>query len=171
MMNSTHTVTDNNGIYSVIGGGGDVRVFESGGVIDEGGFINNLTKKGFTKNRCLAELIGNSDDAEATKCQLIVECDKIKIIDNGWGMYNGNISSEDTEDGPSNLHNMFSMYRENHRNKKKTGTSGIGAKAALYNLSKGLTCYVYTRTEHGEYRMAKIPWPDIIEQGKWTGLV
>jgi len=127
-----------------------------GGGIDQRGFIKNLTKKGFTQYQCWCELLANSIDNQATMCQIMVKHNTINLIDNGSGM------------DKLLLKNMFQMCRENHPNQRTIGLAGVGAKAALLLLSKGRTCYVFTRTENGTYLKATIPWEAITEQGQWT---
>ena len=110
-----------------------------GGGIDQGGFIRNLLKKGFTQHQCLCELLSNSIDAQATICYATVKHNTINIIDNGSGM------------DKLGLENMFQMCRENHRNQRTIGLAGVGAKAAMLILSKRQTCSVFTRGENGAY--------------------
>ena len=94
------------------------------GDINEAGLLNNLFRGGFTQYFCLAEIIANSIDAGATLFSFILNDDYIAMKDNGKGI------------SKSGARNMFSMFRENHKDENSIGVSGIGGKAAMANLSK-----------------------------------
>ena len=63
------------------------------GSIDEVGFIKNLSKKGFTLNQCLSEIIANSIDANASNIVFYKKGEKIYIIDDGNGMDRNDIKN------------------------------------------------------------------------------
>jgi hypothetical protein len=133
------------------------------GDINEPGFVKNFTKQGFGLSNCLAEIIGNSQDAKATIIKFIIQTRLIIIMDNGNGMDLESIKS------------MFSMYKENHRNDKSVGVSGIGGKIAIYILSciKGEPndVHIYTKKADGDIYKISYPCKKIKQQERWTGLI
>jgi len=133
-------------------------VIKTGG-IDEGGFLHNLFRKGFTHLKCLSELHANSLDANATFISYEVLRDLIKMIDNGNGM------NED------NIKNMFSIYRANHTNDKSLGVSGFGAKPSLAILSNKKRVKIFTHKENSDYLCVVIPWDIMFQTSKYSGMI
>ena len=133
------------------------------GSYNEEGFIKGLFRKGFTHTRCLAELIANTIDAAASNCKFVTNNQTIKMIDDGIGMDENNIT------------NMFDMHRANHTADQSMGVSGLGAKPATAILSKlnGLPTEViiYTHKENKKYYKVVIPWNTITETNKYTGMI
>ena len=134
------------------------------GRIDERGFINNLSKNGFTPIKSCGELLANSSDAYATTAIFDTNYDAktIKLIDNGIGM---------TEEG---LYNMCCMYKENHSKDQSKGISGFGGSAAGCNLSKNTKSSpprqvtYFTKNINGTYLRADVPWNKIFVDGIFT---
>ena len=120
------------------------------GSIDEAGFINNFGRSGYTDKQCCGELISNGIDAKATKYIIYINNDGVYFIDNGTGMTRDNLAA------------MFAMYKSNHEGKETMGVSGIGGKAASYNLSRQKICMISTNG----YK-ALIPWDEMVLKGKY----
>ena len=70
------------------------------GSVDERGFINGFERKGFTYERCGAELVANSYDANSTIVIIVIDRDIIRFIDNGRGM------------NEEKIQGMFAMFKE-----------------------------------------------------------
>ena len=133
------------------------------GQIHEGGFLNNIYKKGFTNDKCISELVANSLDADSNNIIFKITQNSIKIIDDGKGMNKDGIVA------------MFNIYKNNHNNDHSMGVSGLGAKAAMLILSKSKnnkpTCvHVYTKY-NDDYLCCTIPWNLIEEKGQYTGMI
>ena len=133
--------------------------YQKGGSINESGTLNNLTKKGYTYNQCMCEIIANSIDANCSNCVIKIGTDFIKIIDDGNGM--------DIE----GLYNMWDLNRESHRDEEKIGICGVGAKASLLLLSKKRECFVYTKTKKGTYLKTTVDWEKIFKEKKLSGMI
>jgi len=131
------------------------------GSINEAGFINSLDKQGFTLTKCCSERIANCIDAYASEVKFQITSQNIKIIDNGIGM---------TCD---KLDFMCDANRENHKNDKSIGISGIGGLISSYQLSKingkPSIVYVYTKNEEDMYLKCILPWNEIFETKKYFG--
>ena len=139
------------------------------GSINEKGYLNGFTKRGYTFPKCILELVANVIDAfdkisenpaGFTRTLLFdVTPGVIKFIDNASGM---------SKEGASN---MFSMHNENHASDSSRGVSGIGAKPSLSILSKKTSVTLFTRTFNGEYLRITVPWNNIHSSGKYTGMI
>ncbi len=138
------------------------------GNIDERGYLNGMRRRGYTPQKCLLEICANACDAsqgqdvgpsDQKKFLSLITRERIRLIDNSAGM---------TVEG---LENMFSLHRSNHSEHKSMGVSGIGAKPALLILSETTTVKVSTRTRDGEYIIATVPWKEIMDAGRYTGMV
>ena len=139
------------------------------GKIDERGYLNGFQRRGFTFTRCLLELEANILDAMdgilntpssfVSRALMKITTDDIRIIDNGVGM-----NEKAAED-------MFSLHRENNAHRQSRGVSGIGAKAALCNLSNKTTVHLYTRKLGGHFLHITVPWEEIFARGQYTGMV
>lgn len=138
------------------------------GDINERGYIDGFTHRGFNAPKSLLELIANildsmdkltSSRSFHRKAIFEVRSDLIRLIDNAMGMDETGIA------------NMFSLHRENHAGDTSRGVSGIGGKAALYILSKQTDVTIYTRTPGGTYYRIFVPWADIKTSGIYTGKV
>ncbi len=134
------------------------------GSFDERGFINSFDTKGFTYQKCGAELIANSHDAHASNIFINVGREKIKYIEtDGCGMNEIKVGD------------MFAMNRSNHIGDISMGKSGLGAKPALRALSKKngqpTTVIIYTHAEGHNYLKVIVPFDEIEELGKWTGMI
>jgi len=133
------------------------------GSLDERGLINGFDRKGFTYPRCGAELVANSCDANAENIVTIVDKDKIKLWDDGNGM------------DQTGIYDMFATFKENHINDKSMGVSGLGAKPSLYIMSKKngnpKPVYLFTHKEGGPFIKACIPFDQIKESGRYTGMI
>ena len=139
------------------------------GSINEKGYLNGFTKRGYTFPKCILELVANVNDAfdkisetpaGFTRTLLFdITPGVIKFIDNACGM---------SKEGAGN---MFSMHNENHASDSSRGVSGIGAKPALSILSKKTKVKLYTRTLNGEYLRITVPWNMIHISGKYTGMI
>jgi hypothetical protein len=138
------------------------------GNIDERGYLNGMRRRGYTPQKCLLELGANSCDAsqgqdvgpdDQKKFVAAITRETIRLIDNSAGM------------GVEGLENMFSLHRSNHSDHKSMGVSGIGAKPALLILGETTTVNVSTRTRDGTYIIATVPWKEIMDAGRYTGMV
>jgi len=139
------------------------------GSINEKGYLNGFTKRGYTFPKCILELVANVIDAfdkisenpaGFTRTLLFdVTPGLIKFIDNASGM-----SKEGAD-------NMFAMHNENHASDSSRGVSGIGAKPSLSILSKKTSVTLFTRTFNGEYLRITVPWNKIHSTGKYTGMI
>ena len=129
------------------------------GSINERGYINGMNKKGFNLSRCVSELIANSLDAKSKNVIWEVNKDSIKLIDDGCGMTN------------SELTNMWDCQRENHPDQITTGVSGFGSKPSTKLASKNTEVIIYTKSKDDLYYKATIPWDKIVSQGKYVGMI
>ena len=139
------------------------------GSINEKGYLNGFTKRGYTFPKCILELVANVIDAfdkisenpaDFVRTLLFdVTPGVIKFVDNASGM---------SKEGAGN---MFSMHNENHASDSSRGVSGIGAKPSLSILSKKTAVTLYTRTLNGEYLRITVPWDKIHSSGKYTGMI
>jgi len=135
------------------------------GNIDETGYLKGFGRRGYTKAKCILELIANAIDAldkiiNTNKSIVFnIERDYIKIIDGGFGM---------NKDAAVN---MFSMHRENHSNDRSRGVSGIGAKPAQSNLSNQTEVKIYSHTQNGDYICITAPWDKIHKESKYTNMI
>lgn len=141
------------------------------GGIDEPGYINNMTRRGWTPAKCILELVANILDAlnaldriggsnRLSKKVIFDVGHKItKIIDNAIGMNGIDIA------------NMLLLHRENHSSDTSRGVSGVGAKPALFILSNKGTVHIYTWKfgEPNGYHIT-LPWDKIFKEGKYTGM-
>ena len=129
------------------------------GDIDERGFVNNLSRKGFTQTKSLSEGHGNSVDSHSDNIKYQVEPTQIKEVDDGCGM------------SQIGLKNAFSVYRSNHENDRSIGVSGIGMKAHLYISGNKKPTKTITKTEDGPYLTAEAPWDKIHIEGRYTDMI
>ena len=129
------------------------------GDIDERGFLNNLSRKGFTHAKSLSEGHGNSIDARAVNISYHVLPTKIKEVDDGYGM------------NQTDLKNAFSVYRPNRVNDRSIGVSGIGMKAHLYISGNKKPTKTITKKENGPYLTAEAPWDTIHREGRYTEMI
>ena len=129
------------------------------GDIDERGFLNNLSRKGFTHAKSLSEGHGNSVDFHSANINYHVEQTKIKEVDDGCGM------------NQIGLKNAFSVYRPNHVNDRSIGVSGIGMKAHLNISGNKKHTKTVTKTENGPYLTAEAPWDKIHREGRYTNMI
>lgn len=127
------------------------------GKIHEGGIIKSLEQKGHDDISCLDELISNCYDANANNVSITRQHlygEKIAISDDGDGL------------NETDADNMYNAYYVKSRN-KTIGMSGIGAKAALYLLSKK-TETIHISLKDGVFITIIAPWNKIIEEQKYT---
>lgn len=140
------------------------------GSINEAGFIKNLTRKGFSPDKSIIELIGNAVDARRKEGEVVIFIARIcpdhvvKLMDNGKGMT------------PEDIRRMFDMYHPNHEKEETIGVSGLGGKAALSCLSRDPSgaytdVILKTHTMNGSYHRVVIPWSLIHEKGIYNGVI
>lgn len=142
------------------------------GTFDEAGYLNGMTRRGFTFEKCILELVANSLDAcdeiiaSPTSFRralyAIISRDKIKLVDNGVGM-----NADDCRD-------MFALYRENiekRKDKCSRGVSGLGSKPALAVLSKKTNVVIFTKKVGSNYYRITVPWERMYEMGKYSMMV
>ena len=91
------------------------------GTINEGGWLENFSRKGFDAQSSWDETVANSLDAGATKVHFHRDADTIYMSDDGKGM------DKDTATV------MFNMYEKMER-KNTIGMANAGLKYALFNL-------------------------------------
>ena len=134
------------------------------GSFNEGGFIQSLSRKGFTLLRCIIELIGNILDAKGKNAVFRVEKDYITLDDDGVGMC------------ASKVGEMFDMYRQNHKNETSIGVSGLGSKAATLllsqnNITRASHVTIYTHVDGGDFLRVDVPWDQITQKGQYQGSI
>lgn len=134
------------------------------GSFNEGGFIQSLSRKGFTLLRCIIELIGNILDAKGKNAVFRVEKDYITLHDDGVGLC------------ASKVGEMFDMYRQNHKNDTSIGVSGLGSKAATLllsqnNITRASHVTIYTYVDGGDFLRVDVPWDQIIQKGQYQGSI
>jgi len=125
------------------------------------GFADRLQRVGVTRYRAGGEINANSSDAGSPfilwKLPKATEPQLIRGIDVGKGM----TSSE--------VDHMFDAERENHALDQSMGVSGIGSLFAHHRFSndsngKYHSTGVITKSIHGEYQKAIIPWSEIMNR-------
>ena len=134
------------------------------GSFNEAGFIQSLSRKGFTLLRCIIELIGNILDAKGKNAVFRVEKDYITLDDDGVGMC------------ASKVGEMFDMYRQNHKNETSIGVSGLGSKAATLllsqnNITRASHVTIYTHVDGGDFLRVDVPWDQITQKGQYQGSI
>ncbi len=134
------------------------------GSYNEEGHLNGFLRSGFTKEKCLSELVANSIDAKSTQITFTISDEFISLIDDGLGM------------NVDNIRHMFDLRRSNHRNDNSCGVSGLGAKPATLILSEMSvqvysTVIIYTKSEDGPYLKVIIPWSVIMTQYRYEGMI
>ena len=135
------------------------------GNFNESGWLNNLCKRGFTFGKSISELISNSIDANAKNVYLYVTENKLIILDDGDGL------------NKKTAENMFNMYNENHKDEKKMGVSGVGAKHSLFTLShdnsdKPNEIKIYSINKKNNCKIyINIPWDKIMCESRYTKMV
>ena len=129
------------------------------GNINERGYLNGLSTKGFNHYKALLELCANSIiDAKAGNFTIENIDNTILIIDDGVGM------------DKSKLINMFSMHRENHSTDHSSGIAGVGGKIALMILSNKTLVEVFS-FDGNNYIKAIVPWDLMFQEGKYTNMI
>ena len=129
------------------------------GNINERGYLNGLSTKGFNHYKALLELTANSIiDAKARNFTIENIDNTILIIDDGVGM------------NKSKLINMFSMHRENHSTDHSSGIAGVGGKIALMILSNKTLVEVFS-FDGNNYIKAIVPWNLMFQEGKYTNMI
>ena len=91
---------------------------------NESGLVRSWANSGFTIAKCISELFVNAIDAKTQGIGIRISRDTIKVIDDGKTLTLEKLSE------------MPILYSENHASTPDMGRSGIGFKAAAYNLSK-----------------------------------
>ena len=129
------------------------------GSINDAGMLLALKRKGITPEKSLSELVANSLDAGCTEILYKILQKSIKMIDDGKGM---NLEA---------IQNMFDLHKENHKTDKSLGVSGIGAKPALLILSDDTAVVIYTKSATGPYYKVEVPWDEMLQKGKYTGMI
>ena len=137
------------------------------GQIDERGYLNGFTKRGYTPPKCLLELIANILDSQdkvqsqrlTRKAIFDIQRALTKLIDNGFGMNREAVTD------------MFALHRENHSGDASRGVAGIGAKPSLSILSQKTPVTLYTRRPGQEYLCVEVPWDAIHREGRYTGMI
>ncbi len=137
------------------------------GQIDERGYLNGFTKRGYTNPKCFEELVANILDSQdkvqsqhfTRKAVFKIERALTKLIDNGFGM------------NRTAVIDMFALHRENHSGDYSRGVAGIGAKPSLSILSEKTPITLYTRRPGGEYLCCEVPWDIIHRDGQYTGMI
>lgn len=141
------------------------------GSFNQQGIINSFDRQGFTLDKAGSELIANSYDAHATNIIFTISKDYIYIHDDGRGM---------VEKGKKHsVEHMMDIYRENHTEDKSMGTSGVGAKPSLWQLSKDTASsgprnmMMFTRAYEDESQLLRvhIPFEDIKRTGIYIGSI
>ena len=120
------------------------------GSVDQSGLIDNVLTDGLQLDfiTSIKEFIDNSIDAKSTKIHLIIQNNYIIIVDNGYGM------------NKQRLENFITLCKKNDNN-ENIGYYGLGAKAALCNISKkysGKLSKIFTKTNDGDETQIIIDW-------------
>jgi hypothetical protein len=129
------------------------------GSINDAGILLALKRKGITLEKSLSELFANSIDAGCNQILYKILRNSIKIIDDGKGMNMEAIKS------------MFDLHKENHKNDKSLGVSGVGGKVSILILSDDTVVVIYTKSATGQYYKVEVPWDEMLQKGKYTGMI
>jgi hypothetical protein len=136
------------------------------GDINERGYLNGMTRRGFTPAKGNLELAANtldSHDAAALQGQRTllynVQQHTVELIDDAGGM------------NEQDIRNAFSMHRENHTSDASRGVSGMGGKNSMCILSQKKNMRLYTRKRDNTFYRIEVPWTDIFSEGLYTGKV
>ena len=129
------------------------------GTINDAGILLALKRKGITTEKSLSELFANSIDAGCNGILYKISQSNIKLIDDGKGM------------NMEKIQNMFDIHKENHKNDKSLGVSGVGGKVSLLILSNDTSVVLYTKSVNGQYYKVEIPWDEMLQQVKYTGMI
>jgi hypothetical protein len=129
------------------------------GTINDAGILAGLKRKGITPEKALSELYANSIDAGCNGILYKISQSNIKLIDDGKGM------------NMEKIQNMFDIHKENHKNDKSLGVSGVGGKVSLLILSNDTSVVLYTKSVNGQYYKVEIPWDEMLQQVKYTGMI
>lgn len=139
---------------------------EKCGEINEEGFVLSMNKLGFTKFKCLGELISNAIDAGAKNVRFHILDEMLWMLDDGNGM------------DKSKVKDMFSVHRENHKESTTMGTAGIGGKIATKILSQRNSIGTETEVKmitrckySNNFITVKMPWDEIVREKKYTGKI
>ena len=125
------------------------------------GFADRLQRVGVTRYRAGGEVNANSSDAGSPfirwKLPKATDPQLIRGIDVGKGMTSPEVD------------HMFDAERENHAFDQSMGVSGIGSLFAHHRFSndsngKYHSTGVITKSIHGEYQKAIIPWSEIMNR-------
>jgi hypothetical protein len=140
------------------------NMISSIGSINEQGYLKGFKRRGYTAPKCVLELFANSlDSIGQNRSDGLVRFEvgktHIYMSDNGAGM--------DRE----GVVNMFDLHRENHSSESTRGVSGIGAKPSLSILSDEKNMYLFTRKMGGDFLRVDIPWEDIHQMGRYSGMI
>jgi hypothetical protein len=124
------------------------------GTINEEGWLDNYTRKGFNALSSWDELIANSLDADASRVQFDRDPSYIHMSDDGKGM------DRDTATV------MFNMYQKIKRT-GKIGMANAGSKYALYTLgNQKMTCLITLKD--GEYLTIIANWAKMLQEGRYS---
>lgn len=128
--------------------------------IEDRAIAELLGRQSFTKKEtAVLELIKNSYDAGADKCEIIFSKDFIKIIDNGKGM-----SLNDLKTRWMSVGNSKKEYMDNKVGRIQTGSKGIG-RFALARLSDEIL--MTTKMKNSDSYSWKTNWEEsIVDQCK-----
>ncbi len=136
------------------------------GDINERGYINGMTRRGFTPEKANLELIANaldSHDSVGSQNGRVLLYDvrqhTVRMVDNAGGM------------NEKDIENAFSMYRENHIHEASRGVSGVGGKNSMLILSQKKNMELFTKKEDGPFLKVEVPWETIHADGIYTGQI
>lgn len=114
--------------------------------INEKGFIQNLKRLGYTFNQCFAELITNSQDANAKNIVVHKKENYVRIDDDGIGM------------DETSLKQKYDLMKQKNRDKYTTGCAGIGATASEFLIAKTKSIIITKISNSSEYLVAEVFW-------------
>jgi hypothetical protein len=137
------------------------------GNIDERGYLNGLTRRGYTHAKCILELVANVLDSMDSLQDMQGQPRLVFDIQQGYTYMIDNAAGMKEED----VKNMFSLHRQNHASDASRGVSGIGAKPALSILSERKNMFLFTKHANGPYLKISVPWNNIHESGVYTGKI
>jgi hypothetical protein len=124
------------------------------GTINEGGWLENFSRKGFDAQSSWDEMTANSLDAGAKQIQLDRDSDTIYMSDDGRGM------DKDTATV------MFNMYEKMDR-KNTIGMANAGLKYALYILGNQQKTSVITLNQ-GQYLTLVADWAKMLKEARYS---
>jgi signal transduction histidine kinase len=115
----------------------------------------------------LAELVKNAFDADATRCKIVIDADRITVTDNGHGMTENEFLGYWMTIGTRNKE-RDGISRELKR--PVTGSKGVGRLAAQF-LAHKLQIVTTPKASNSNQLHAFVDWDEAVETGSLTEAV